>query len=55
MSKNKKVWFYDSGEVVWADIPKKTVYMPFDRDPETYGPEVKGLIKQGYVVQLEIV
>ena len=55
MEYSKRLWFYDGGEIVWISLSERIVFMPYDREPETYGPQVKSLIKGGYVVQLETV
>lgn len=55
MSTSNRMWFYDGEEVVYMDLKSKTIFMPYDREPETYGPQVKFLLDQDCVVQLEIV
>tara|TARA_R110000782_G_scaffold12246_5_gene36996 strand:+ start:2751 stop:2930 length:180 start_codon:yes stop_codon:yes gene_type:complete len=59
MSKdNQKGWFTDrtdNNTVRFFDPNAKVVYMPWDIDPEDYSVHIKGLVKSGYVIQLEIV
>ena len=51
----KRHWIIDNGETIWIDLGSNTIFMPYNRDPDTYSKVVKKLIKSGYVVQLEIV
>ena len=55
MDTAKRIWFFDGDDCVWMDLRSRTIFMPYDRNPDTYGTEVKALIDKGYVVQLEIV
>jgi Fe-S-cluster formation regulator IscX/YfhJ len=55
---NQKGWFVDHTDnktIRFYDLKTKVVYMPWDIDPEDYSEHVKGLVKSGYVIQLEIV
>lgn len=49
-------WFYEmDGTKRYLDTDSKTVFMPYDIDPKDYSLNLKNLMKDGWVVQLEIV
>lgn len=53
---NSKQWFTDDdGTVRFLDLESKTLFMPYNIESEDYSETVKGYIKSGFTVQLEIV
>lgn len=51
-----RTWFYDiTGEERNIDLDTKTIFMPYNIDPENYSQRVRDFISAGFVVQLEIV
>ena len=55
MSKHKE-WLYERcGTKRYVDTESRTIFMPYNIEPEDYAKVVKDLMCDGWVVQTEIV
>ena len=51
----RRSYFFDEHVKRFLDRESKTLFMPYNIEPEDYSPKVKEFRSCGYVVQLEIV